>query len=279
MFHNQGVALHRQGDWAGHWGSDDHLHLHVRSGFEIHCWWAGRYQKIYVTQELALATYNNQEYQGKTITVSPSIVKQHMAVPIVAPSRGRDRGRGRGGGRGAGERGRGGRGQGGQRGRGGVHGRGSKGWSTGKSFSDQSSRAESGRDRGTPLITGASNSHEGGYRSWGSQEGLHGGNRRYDHGVGGYDRGSGGTDHRSGIGGQISGAYGNHGSGGYFQLGGRDADYGQGQGGYVQQAGPGYMGAGNLRQDFWQASHVGPMRSGYGGQQLPPQENYRHFPY
>merc|ERR1719206_118030 len=97
-----------------------------------------------------------------------------MAVPIVAPSRGQDHGRGRGG---RGERGRDGSGQTGQRGRGGVHGRGSMGWSTGKSFSDQSSRAESGRDTGTLLIRGASNSHEGGYRSWGSQEDLHGGNR------------------------------------------------------------------------------------------------------
>ena len=32
--------------------------------------------------ELALATYNNQEYQGRPMRVTPSIVKQHMAVPL-----------------------------------------------------------------------------------------------------------------------------------------------------------------------------------------------------
>merc|ERR1719495_2382249 len=152
-------------------------------------------------------------------------------------------------------------------------------WSTGKSFSDQSSRTGSGRDGGTPLIQGASSSRGGGYRSWGSHGGLQGGNRMYDHGVGGYDRGGRGSDHGSGIGGQISGAYGNHGSGRYSQLGGGGAGYGQGQGGYVHQAGPGYMEGGRSGQDYWQASHVGPMRNDYGGQQLPPQESYRHFPY
>ena len=45
----------------------------------------------------ALQTYNNQMFQGSPISVTPSIVKPHMAVPIP-----RDGGGERGGGRGGG---------------------------------------------------------------------------------------------------------------------------------------------------------------------------------
>ena len=101
-----------------------------------------------------------------------------------------------------------------------------------------------------------------------------------DHAVRGYNQGGGGSDYGSIMGSQISGAFGNHGSGGYFQLGGGSAGYGQSQGGYVHQAGLGHhMGGANSGQDYWQGGNVGPMRSGFGGQQLPPWGSYRHNPY
>ena len=54
------------------------------------------------TQERALSTYDSQIFQGRTIRVTPSIVKAHMAKPAPPPVRGGGRGRGRGrdGGRG-----------------------------------------------------------------------------------------------------------------------------------------------------------------------------------
>ena len=87
-----------------------------------------------------------------------------------------------------------------------------------------------------------------------------------DHAVRGYNQGGGGSDYGSIMGSQISGAFGNHGSGGYFQLGGGSAGYGQSQGGYVHQAGPGFhMEGGRYGHDYWQGGNVGPMRGGFGG--------------
>jgi len=54
------------------------------------------------TQKLALSTYHLQQYQGKTIMVTPSIVKAHMATIPDLRTRGRGRGRGRGACRGGG---------------------------------------------------------------------------------------------------------------------------------------------------------------------------------
>ena len=211
-------------------------------------------------KELALVTYNNQEYQGKTITVSPSIVKQHMAVPVVAPPRGGGRGRGRGGGRGD-------RGRGGERGRGSDRGRGrvemsSRGGSnrSRESFTDQ--RA-GGRSRGSFSSGdfGLGHISNGGARftDCGNLGGRSGG---YGQSGGGYNQGGGG--------------YGIQGAGGYNQFGGGGSGYGQGEGGYGLPGGNSWTG-GFQGQDYWQGSNVGPMRGGFTGQQS--HGGHRYMPY